>query len=378
MHGPLRSSPHWRSSFRCCRSLRPVRSAPALSDDLHDAVRHPLSPGRRGASPAPGGPRRSGRVRARSTLGRPSGRVQVILVDQSDLSNGWATTLPFNTIEIAAAAPGASSSIGNTDDWLHLVFAHEYTHIVHLSRGQGWIGGLRRVFGRLPLLYPNLYLPKWQIEGLAVHEESALTGQGRVPDTSFRAIVDVASAASRFEPLDRAGGGPCRLAIRERPYVYGAYFHEFLAARYGEASLRQLTDSTAGRVPYFGSRAFKKVFKRSLGELWREFETASRAEIAPAAPPCRGSPSTGSPPAVRDSEPTAGCTTPSSIPTVFRRSSSAIPAPRRHGRSRTVCLARASGSRDPRSCSIRSRSQTRWGSSRICTRYGATAGLRGD
>ena len=214
-----------------------------------------------------------------ATLGRPSGRVQVILVAQSDLSNGWATPLPFNTIEIVAAAPGGASLLGNTDDWLHLVFAHEYTHIVHLSRGRGWIGGLRRVFGRMPLLYPNLYLPLWQIEGIAVYEESALTGQGRVPDRNFRAIADVASAAARFEPLDRASGGLVDWPSGQAPYVYGAYFHEFLAARYGEASLRQLTDSTAGRVPYFGSRAFKKIFKRSLGDLWREFEAAERPAI---------------------------------------------------------------------------------------------------
>ena len=185
-----------------------------------------------------------------ATLGRPSGRVQVILVDQSDLSNGWATPLPFNTIEIVAAAPGGDTLIGNTDDWLHIVFAHEYTHIVHLSRGQGWIGGLRRVFGRMPLLYPNLYLPLWQIEGVAVYEESALTGQGRVPDRNFRAIADVAADASRFEPLDRASGGLVDWPAGNAPYVYGGYFHEFLAARYGEASLRLLTDSTAGRVPY--------------------------------------------------------------------------------------------------------------------------------
>jgi Tol biopolymer transport system component len=219
-----------------------------------------------------------------ATLGRASGRVQVILVDQTDLSNGWATPLPFNTIEIAAAAPGGASLIGNTDDWLYLVFAHEYTHIVHLSRGQGWIGGLRRVFGRMPLLYPNLYLPKWQIEGLAVHEESALSGQGRVPDSNFRAIIDVASSASRFEPHDRASGALVDWPSGNAPYVYGGYFHKFLAARHGDASLRQLTDSTAGRIPYFGSRAFKKIFKQSLGELWREFETASRAEIARAGP----------------------------------------------------------------------------------------------
>ena len=216
------------------------------------------------------------------TLGRPSGRVQVILVNQSDISNGWATPLPFNTIEISAAAPGGSSLIGNTDDWLRMVFAHEYTHIVHLSRGQGWIGGLRRVLGRMPLLYPNLYLPTWQIEGVAVYEESALTGQGRVPDRNFRAIADVAASAGRFEPLDRTNGGLVDWPGGHTPYVYGGFFHEFLAARYGDASLRQLTDATAGRVPYFGSRAFKRIFKRSLGDLWREFEAETRPAIASA------------------------------------------------------------------------------------------------
>jgi WD40-like Beta Propeller Repeat len=213
------------------------------------------------------------------TLGPPSGRVQVILVDQSDLSNGWATPLPYNTIEITAAAPGGSSLLGNTTDWLRLVFTHEYTHVVHLSRGRGWIGGLRRVFGRMPLLYPNLFLPQWQIEGLATYEESARTGQGRVKDGSFRAILDLAAARSAFEPLDRAGGGLVDWPSGHAPYVYGGFFHQYLADRYGEESLTQLTDDTAGRIPYLGSRAFKKVFRRSLGELWEDFEIAARRAL---------------------------------------------------------------------------------------------------
>jgi hypothetical protein len=206
------------------------------------------------------------------TLGPASGRVQVILVDQTDLSNGWATPLPYNTIEIVAAAPSADNSLGNSDDWLRMVFIHEYTHIVHLSRGAGWIGGLRRVFGRNPLLYPNAYLPIWQIEGIAVHQESALTGQGRVPAADFRSIARVAAAASRAEPIDRASGGLIAWPTGQTPYVYGAYFHEFLGKTYGEDSLRRLTDATAGHVPYFGSLAFRKVFKRSLGRLWEDFE----------------------------------------------------------------------------------------------------------
>ncbi|MEP6918126.1 MAG: hypothetical protein ABJC89_20935, partial [Acidobacteriota bacterium] len=147
----------------------------------------------------------AGRVDA--GLGRANGRVHVILVDQSDLSNGWASPAPYNLIEIAAAAPPGALTIGNTDDWLRLVFSHEYTHVVHLDKVHGWIGGLRRVFGRNPILFPNLFLPLWQVEGIATYNESALTGQGRVPAGDFRNIVDRAASAGRFEPLDRANGG---------------------------------------------------------------------------------------------------------------------------------------------------------------------------
>ena len=207
-------------------------------------------------------------------LGPASGRVQVILVDQNDLSNGWATPVPYNTIEITAAAPAADSTIGNTDDWLRLVFVHEYTHIVHLSRSGGWIGGLRRVFGRLPVLYPNTFTPIWQIEGVATWQESAQTGSGRVPAADFRLMLRNAAAERRLEPLDRASNRLIDWPSGSTAYLYGAYFHQFLADRYGPDSLRRLTDETSKRLPYFGALAYGKVFGRSLGELWRDFESS--------------------------------------------------------------------------------------------------------
>lgn len=210
------------------------------------------------------------------SIGPPAGRVQVILVDQHDLANGWATPLPFNTIEINAAAPSAGMMIGNTDDWLRLVFVHEYAHIAHLSRAVGWIGGLRRVFGRHPALFPNLYQPLWAIEGIATWQESAATGQGRVPAGDFRLILERAAARERFDPIDRANGGNVDWPSGMTPYLYGAYFHEFLATRYGAASLRRLADETARRPPYFGSLAYRRVFGRSLGALWRDFAEATR------------------------------------------------------------------------------------------------------
>ena len=213
-------------------------------------------------------------------LGAANGRVHVILVDQNDLSNGWAVPAPYNVIEITAAAPAGETSIGNTDDWLRLVFAHEYTHIVHLDKARGWIGGLRRIFGRSPLLYPNLFMPLWQIEGLATYNESVLTGRGRVRAGDFRAVIGDAAAADRFDPLDRANGGLVDWPGGAAQYVYGAYFHQYLADRFGADAIARLAADTSGRLPYFGVRGFRKVFGRSLGDLWKDFEADARARTA--------------------------------------------------------------------------------------------------
>ena len=220
-------------------------------------------------------------LRVSRQLGTPNGRVHVILVDQHDLSNGWATPVPFNAIEISAAAPPGESTIGNTDDWLRLVLSHEYTHVVHLDKARGWIGGLRHVFGRAPILYPNLFLPLWQIEGIATYNESVLTGEGRVPSGDFRMIVDRAAASRRFDPLDRANGGLIDWPGGTAQYAYGAYFHQYLADRYGPEAIAKLADETSGRLPYLGAPAFRKVFKRSLGELWDDFAAATRAHASP-------------------------------------------------------------------------------------------------
>lgn len=214
-------------------------------------------------------------------LGRANGRVHVILVNQDDVSNGWATPVPFNVIEIVAAAPRGSSLIGNVTDWMRLVFVHEYTHILHLDRSRGLFGRLRKVFGRHPALLPNIFVPPWQIEGLATFHESAVTGEGRVPNGEFRRLLTRTAASERFASLDRASSVRVDWPSGNTPYLYGAYFHEYLARKYGDGSLTKLADATAGRVPYLGARAFKDVFNAPLGQLWQDFEreTARAANV---------------------------------------------------------------------------------------------------
>jgi hypothetical protein len=205
----------------------------------------------------------------------PGGRTHVVLVDQDDVPNGWATPLPYNLIEITAAAPAGAALVGNTTDWLRLVFTHEYAHVLHLDRSRGWARAARALFGRTPFAFPNLTLPLWQIEGLATFEEST-GGFGRLHAPDFRALVREAARENVFESIDRVNGGLVDWPGGQGWYAYGGFFQAYLAERYGRERLAELSDRTAGRFPYLTSGAYKRVFGRSLGELWSDFREAER------------------------------------------------------------------------------------------------------
>jgi hypothetical protein len=216
----------------------------------------------------------TGRLRA-----APRGRTFVVLVDQDDVSNGFATPLPYNTIEIAAAWPALSSLIGNSDDWLRLVFTHEYTHILDLDRSESWAAGIRAIFGRAPLAFPNLFLPTWQTEGSATLAESRLTGRGRLSDGEFAALVDLPLQAGARAPIDRVNGGLIDWPGGDAPYAWGGFFYEYLADRFGEQKLSELSQRTAATFYYCGSTAFKRVFGRGLNDLWSDFVRDRRAAL---------------------------------------------------------------------------------------------------
>jgi Tol biopolymer transport system component len=210
----------------------------------------------------------------------PPALTRVVLADQTELWNGYATPLPRDTIVIYAVWPPGSDLA--FDDWLRIAFTHEFTHIVHLDRSGGWARGLRAILGRTEYAFPNLFLPAWQIEGIATYEESAITGEGRLHAGDFRAIVSEAAARRRLEPLDRVNGGLTDWPGGAAVYAYGVGFHAYLAERFGAQTLAALADATARSFPYTGSRAFNAVYGQPLGALWREYEAAAAADAPPA------------------------------------------------------------------------------------------------
>ncbi len=216
---------------------------------------------------------------SRVRLGAPR-LTHVVLANQDDDANGWATPVPYCVVRVNAIWPALSEFIGNTDDWLRLVFAHEYVHILQLNQSAGWAAVARAIMGRAPSTFPNLFLPTWQVEGFATYWETELTGLGRLNAGDTAAVVRNRAGLPRGEPLDRVNGGSVEWPGGLGPYLEGAWFYDYLYRRFGEEAVGRLANVTAGRLPFLSSPATKRVFGRSLGTLWADFQRDVKAEAS--------------------------------------------------------------------------------------------------
>ncbi|MBI2570309.1 MAG: hypothetical protein HYV63_25180 [Candidatus Schekmanbacteria bacterium] len=213
----------------------------------------------------------------------PRGKTQVVLTDNADFSNGFATPFPNNMIQIWARPPQPGEGLDDYNDWLRFVLAHEYTHILHIDQVHRGPKALRLIFGRVPTLFffPNAFSPGWLVEGLAVFEETSLTGGGRAGGTAFEMMMRAAVLEDRFDSLARAEGMQTRWPNGMGRYLYGASFLTWAARSFGEEKLYDLTHEYAGRLlPFRISSAFEKTVGTDLPTLWSNWHEALQTRYA--------------------------------------------------------------------------------------------------
>ncbi|AJD47925.1 hypothetical protein S7S_07545 [Isoalcanivorax pacificus W11-5] len=210
---------------------------------------------------------------------QPRDKPELVLTDDYDLANGWATALPFAQSRLYLSPSDGFDTLENSDDWLSTLITHEYTHVIHLDKGDRTPLRLRSLFGRFALLFPNQFQPGFMIEGLAVHQESdAATGTGRAysalyagemqaqADAGLRSISQV-SVTNRRWP---SGDG----------YLYGAFFMRFLSEQYGEDSILRLIDQYSGNlVPFSLNSTARQIYGKDFRALWQEYQTWLRAHF---------------------------------------------------------------------------------------------------
>ncbi|MFZ2652005.1 MAG: hypothetical protein WA210_18055 [Burkholderiaceae bacterium] len=199
----------------------------------------------------------------------PRGRTEIVLFNEFDLANGYATPLPYNTIGVFLALDDEGQLLDNSA-WLDLLLTHEFTHIVHLDKVRGAPKVLQAIFGRVPWFFPNLFQPMWAIEGLAVYTESTPAGgRGRLRSPLFEAQLR-AQATSGFLSLSELNADGRALPLT-KSYLYGAYFYDFLARRYGEDAIPKYVERYSGNVvPRLHSGPYE-VTGKMMDVLWDEF-----------------------------------------------------------------------------------------------------------
>ncbi len=207
-------------------------------------------------------------------LAEPALPVELLVADNLDVSNGFATPFPTNRIVVYALPPLSTPELRHYDDWLQLVITHELVHIFHLDRARGiWSLG-RKIFGRNPALIPNAYLPSWMIEGLAVHYETKLTGSGRLASTEFPMLARTAALASDVPPPGEWSLTTARFPLGQHAYGYGSLLMSAMSARAGAngdstGGMRAFIDGVAFHpIPWRINRSAKRAFGVSIGETF--------------------------------------------------------------------------------------------------------------
>ncbi|HEX5724408.1 MAG TPA: hypothetical protein VFX98_03030, partial [Longimicrobiaceae bacterium] len=234
----------------------------------------------------------------------PRGRIHLVVTDNTDFANGFASLFPRNRVVVFAHPPVDDPFLVYYDDWLDVVGTHELVHVYHLDHARGVLRNLREVLGRAPITFPNLLAPGWTTEGLATYLESRLTPAGRVRGTLHDMVLRTAVLEGELFTLDRATGFPTTWPAGNTQYVYGSLFMDFLARRYGHEGAGKLVRTVGRRIiPYRLNSAAREAYGVTFSQAWREWGDSLRVRYT----------------AVADSLRAAGLTEPQQLTPAGRR-----------------------------------------------------------
>ncbi len=215
----------------------------------------------------------------------PRRRTHVVLTDDTDAANGMAQVVPRSTVWLFVTAPDDMSTLNDYDDWLFLLFVHEYTHILHLETRGGLAKVINAVFGlgRGILYAPNHVQPRWVIEGYAVLNETIRTTGGRIRNSLYNMILRSAVLESKEPSLAELSSVMVRYPHGTAQYLYGAFFLHYLYKRFGWDALKKMSHDYGSQwIPFglnkiamrnFDGKGFIRLYEEWRERLMRRFRS---------------------------------------------------------------------------------------------------------
>lgn len=208
-------------------------------------------------------------------------RIPIAIVDRTDLTNGYATPLPYAHSVFFPVLPGPLESISEMGDWAENIAIHELTHILSFEQRRGTVSFLSKIFGNI--MTPNLLLPRWWLEGVAVDAETRLSNQGRLRSNYQDAILRALAKSSRWQKIKYPEINESSLPTwpyGARPYLFGSLIWSEMIALEGEKMIQELHTVYGGRFPFFLSGPIDERFKeKSLADLFYQTKNDLQTRI---------------------------------------------------------------------------------------------------
>lgn len=174
----------------------------------------------------------------------------VVLNDKTDAPNGYTTQVPYPHIMLYPVMPGSKDSLSEYGDWAYELVVHELTHALNFAPEPRPIKALRNIFG--PIIAPNILLPQWWKEGIAVLMETELSQHGRLRSTYQDAVIRSLILEKRWKYFSVARANETLPFWPEGmgPYLFGSLFWAETFIEKGPLIVDTLNQRHGGRVPY--------------------------------------------------------------------------------------------------------------------------------
>ena len=198
-------------------------------------------------------------------------RVPILVIDNSDESNGMTTAFLRFGIVLVTTPPENWFSTTYYDDWLRLLAIHEYTHFLNMDATRGFWSIARVLFG--DIIVPNCLWPTWMLEGLAVYMETRFThaGRGRSPYYEMilrTAVQEGVLGSGSYITLDRVNGPNPYYPGGETAYTYGYQMMNEVARTNNEDVLGIMSKTSSDRFPFFIDGNLENLTGLSWGDQW--------------------------------------------------------------------------------------------------------------
>jgi Tol biopolymer transport system component len=198
----------------------------------------------------------------------PKRPTELVLIDPTDLANGYAMTLPVNTIVIFVTSPSEDSTLSHYGNWNDTILTHEFAHILHLDTIEGLPKLLRMAFGRV--ININRATPGWIVEGFATFQESRHAEGGRGRSNAAHMVKRMAVLEDEFPPLGNMDGFQTAPPGGNLRYLFGQDFIQYVAETTESDAWTRFIHIYGGWIPYW--LPTKRAFGRRLVPMYKDWK----------------------------------------------------------------------------------------------------------